>query len=82
MYPRPHWSETIQQALENEIETNYQAQEAACPLNIRSLSQTESAVTWDYIFTYILSNAMPLYLFIINSIIEETLTKQASCLRY
>ena len=23
---------------ENEIETNYQAQEAACPLNIRSLS--------------------------------------------
>ena len=79
MYPRPHWSETIQQALENEIETNYQAQEAACPLNIRSLSQTESAVTWDHIFTYILSNAMPLYLFIINSTIEGTLTKQASC---
>ena len=38
MYPRLNWSESVYQAQENEFETIYQAQEAACPLNIRSLS--------------------------------------------
>ena len=74
-------SETIQQALENEIETNYQAQEAACPLNIRSLSQTESAVTWDHIFHILSNNAFIYYQQHAMQCIEGTLQKQATRLR-